>query len=114
LERRRLEGEIEGRQHKDVYIVDERLRAFYATLNGEQRFQADAVFVSWPTYDQDFNVDVRWHTALCLVTSLRIVAAAPALLALAERFRQSRLPGAPEWASTLNKAAWRLSSDAAR
>ena len=114
LEERRREGVIEGQRRKDMLIVVERLRTFYATLSEERRLEADAAFASWLTYDQDFNTDVRWHTALQLVTSLKIVAAAPALLALAERFSQSKLPGAAQWAETLNKAAWRLSSDPAR
>ena len=114
LEERRLEGERESRLRKDPQIVEERLRAFYATLSAEQRLQADRVFVSWLTYEQDFNADVRWHLALCLVTSLKIVGAVPALLALAERFSESALPGAPQWTETLNSAAWRLSTDVAR
>ena len=65
---------------KDVYDVEDRLSAFYDALSTERQREADTIIVSWLTFREDtrtehFILNVRWHTALCLVTSLGIAAA---------------------------------------
>jgi len=99
----------------DVYDVEDRLCAFYDALTPERQREADAIIVSWLTFREDtrtehFILNVRWHTALCLVTSLGIAAAVPALFALANRFAQSSHPGNAQWAETLTRIAMQMSA----
>ena len=99
----------------DVYDVEDRLSAFYDALTPERQREADAIIVSWLTFREDtrtehFILNVRWHTALCLVTSLGIAAAVPALFALANRFAESPDPGSAHWAETLTRIAMKMSA----
>ena len=100
---------------KDVYDVEDRLCAFYDALTPERQREADAIIVSWLTFREDtrtghFIVDVRCDTALCLVTSLGIATAVPALFSLANRFAKSPGPGSAEWAEMLTRIATKMSA----
>jgi hypothetical protein len=100
---------------RDVYDVEDRLCAFYDALTPERQREADAIIVSWLTFREDtrtehFIINVRWHTALCLVTSLGITAAVPALFALANRFAEGPDPGSAQWAETLTGIATKMSA----
>jgi hypothetical protein len=100
---------------KDVYDVQDRLCAFYDALTPERQREADAIIVSWLVFREDTRtghciVNVRWHTGLCLVTSLSIATAIPALFALANRFAKNTDPGSVQQAAMVTRIATEMSA----
>ena len=100
---------------QDVCDVEDRLCAFYDALSPERQREADVIIVSWLTFREDTRtehsiVNVRWQTALCLVTSLGIGTAVPALFSLANRFAKSPGPGNAQWAEMLTRIATKMSA----
>lgn len=112
LERKRVDASAEGAMTKDPHLVIDRLQELYESLSGAEKKDADQAFVSWLSFEGDFNVDHRWHVGLSMVRLLNIRTAAPALLRLGDRFSDSDLPGSRMWAETVRQAASELSHNA--
>jgi hypothetical protein len=86
---------------KDPFIVIEQLHALYRKFSTDERCMADQVIAEW-ALDND---EVRRWDALALIDNLKIVAAIPALRALAERLAQSAEPSESFWIERANQLA---------
>ena len=91
----------EAMASKDPFIVIEQLHALYRKFSADERHMADQVIAEWALENDEIR---RWD-ALALIEDLKIVAAIPALRALATRLAQTAKPDESFWIGRASQLA---------
>lgn len=91
LESSRSEADIEAERMKDPWIVGERLRDAYLSLDPQERPLADAILGRWVLSDDEG----RRFDAIALIGDLRLASARVCLVQLERRLKSDPAPGAP-------------------
>jgi hypothetical protein len=91
----------EATASKDPFIAIEQLHALYRKFSADERHKADQVIAEWALESDEIR---RWD-ALALIDDLKLVAAIPALRALARRLAQAAKPDEAFWVGRASQLA---------